>query len=193
MNNNLYGRNYIPGYQNNYNQQNMYEQNMYDQIDNQINQLVGMRNQIKNNVMQQSNQQHQQPPAINQTFQLAPNGAGGIRYVNSIDDVNKETVFFDTPFFSKDLTVLWIKTASGDIKAYELSEIVQKDEKDLQIEFLTARLNQLEGMMKNEQPNSNVNETKISTSTSTINEPVRESVEKDESTSIPRVSKSKTK
>ena len=144
MNNNPYTRNYAPNYQHN-----MYEQNLYDQIDGQINQLVNMRNQIKNN---QNNQQ--QPTAINQTFQLSPN-SNGIKYANSIDDVNKETVFFDTPFFSKDLSVLWIKNASGDIKAYELNEIIQKDEKDMQIELLQAQVNELKGMIENAKPNVN--------------------------------------
>ena len=99
------------------------QQNMYEQIDNQINQLQQMREQIKNN---------QQQPAINQTFQLAPTNSHTMRYANTIEDVNKETVYFDTPFFSKDMSVLWIKGVSGNIKTYELSEILPKDEKDLQ-------------------------------------------------------------
>ena len=82
MNNNPYNRNFMPQYVNNSNQQAMYEQTMYDQIDGQINQLVNMRNQIKNNATMQQSQQ--QPTAINQTFQLAPNGGNGMRYANSI-------------------------------------------------------------------------------------------------------------
>lgn len=122
---NPYARNYIPNY--GMNQQNNYEQNMYDQIDNQINQLVGMRNQLKNNSMQQTTPQ-QQPTAINQTFQLSPNGTYGMKYATSIDEVAKEAVFFDTPFFSKDMSVMWLKNAKGEIKAYELNEIIKKEE-----------------------------------------------------------------
>lgn len=191
MNNSLYNRNFIPQYSNNTNQQSVYEQNILDQIDGQINQLVGMRNQIKNNNQQQQSQQHQ-PTAINQTFQLAPNGNNGVKYANSIDDVAKETVFFDTPFFSKDFSVMWLKNANGDIKAYELNEIVQKDEKDLQIEFLMSQVDELKGMIKNEQSNSNANKKQISTDTTTDDEPIRESIKKNKSTSISRVSKSKT-
>ena len=132
---NPYARNYIPNY--GMNQQNNYEQNMYDQIDNQINQLVGMRNQLKNNSMQQTTPQ--QPTAINQTFQLSPNGTYGMKYATSIDEVAKEAVFFDTPFFSKDMSVMWLKNAKGEIKAYELNEIIEKDEKDMQIELLQAQ------------------------------------------------------
>lgn len=191
MNNNPYNRNFMPQYVNNSNQQAMYEQTMYDQIDGQINQLVNMRNQIKNNANMQQNQQ-QQPTAINQTFQLAPNGGNGMRYASSIEEVSKENVFFDTPYFSKDLSVVWIKKASGDIVAYELNEIVQKDEKDLQIEYLMSQVKELKGMIENEQSYSNVNEKQNETNTSKYDEPIGEPIKKSKSTSVSRVSKSKT-
>lgn len=180
MNNNPYYRPYMNPYQSNINQQ-----SMYDQIDSQIAQLNSMKEQMKNNA------NHQQQPAINQTFQLAPNGHGGIRYANSIEDVGKETVFVDTPFFSKDLSVLWIKNSSGDIKAYELNEIVKKDEKDLQIDLLTAKINELEGMIKNEQSNKTIIESKTSTDTEEHDKPVGATTQSTKSTSVSRVSKSK--
>lgn len=182
MNNNLYGRGYMNAYPNNY-----YQQSMYEQIDNQIAQLNTMKEQMKNNATQG---QHQQP-SINQTFQLAPNGAGGIKYVNSIDEVNKETVFVDTPFFSKDLSVLWIKNSSGDIKAYELNEIVKKDEKDLQIEFLTAKVNELEGMITNEQPITNVINEQDTTSSTGDDKTIGTESKSTKSSSISKVSRSK--
>ena len=111
---------------------NMNQQTMYDQIDNQIHQLQQMREQIKTNVNQQ--------PAINQTFQLAPSGTNTMRYANTIDDVDKEIVYGDTPFFSKDMSVLWIKNTKGNIKSYELNEIIPKDSKDMQIEYLQAQI-----------------------------------------------------
>ena len=86
------------------------QQNMYDQIDNQINQLQQMREQMKNNANQQ--------PAINQTFQLAPSNLGGLRYFNTLDEVDKEVVYSDTPFFSKDMSVLWLKNNKGEIKTF---------------------------------------------------------------------------
>lgn len=191
MNTNSYPRGYTPIYPNSFNQQNVYEQNIVDQIDGQINQLVGMRNQIKNN-NQQQNQQHQ-PTSINQTFQLAPNGGGGIRYANSIEEVSKETVFFDTPYFSKDLSVMWLKNASGDIKAYELNEIIQKDEKDLQIDFLQSQIEELKGMIRNDANVGNVNAEQITANTSTDDETNGTTIKKNKSTSISRVSTSKTK
>lgn len=183
MNNNYYPRTYTNPYQNIYNQQ-----NMYDQIDSQIAQLNAMKEQMKNN-----STQNQQQPAINQTFQLAPNNHGGIKYVDSIEDVSKENVFVDTPFFSKDLSVVWIKNSSGDIKAYELNEIIKRDEKDLQIDLLTAKINELEGMIKHEQSNTNVVEPEITTDTTEPSEPIRTTTQSTKSTSVSRVSKSKTK
>jgi len=135
--------------------------------------------------------QTQIPTNLTQNFQIAPNGNSGIRYANSIDEVNRENVFADTPFFSKDLSVLWIKRATGEIKAYELNEIVEKDEKDLQIELLTAEINELKGMIRNEQSTSNVDETKISKDTTTIDEPVGRTTKTSKSTSVSRVSTSK--
>lgn len=126
----------------------MYEQNLYEQIDGQINQLVNMKNQLRNNI-----QQPQQPTAINQTFQLSPN-SNGMKYANSIEEVEKETVFYGTAFFSKDLSVVWVKNMNGNIKAYELTEIVKKDEKDIQIEMLQAQIEELKReMMNNAKPN----------------------------------------
>ena len=106
-----------------------------DRIDNQIMQLQQMKEQI--------GQPIPQPTNLTQNFQIAPNGSTGMRYANSIDDVNKELVYVDTPFFSNDLTTLWIKNAKGEVKAYTLAEVIIKDEKDIQIEFLQAQIEEL--------------------------------------------------
>ena len=121
-----------------YNSQ-MYQQdlqNMRDRIDRQLQQVQGIQNQ--------------QPTAINQTFQLSPNqNQYGIKYVNSTDDVKKELVFADTLFVNKEYTQLWYKNASGDVKTYELREIVQIDEKDVKIANLTAQIEEMKGMIEN--------------------------------------------
>ena len=95
--------------------------------------------------------QPQQTPNINQTFQLAPTqNQLSMRYVNSMEDVNKELVFGDTPFFSKDLSVMWLKNVKGEIKSYELKEIVKRDEKDVMIESLQLQIDELKkGMTYN--------------------------------------------
>ena len=161
---------------------NVSQQNMYEQIDNQINQLQQMREQIKSNTMQ---------PAINQTFQLAPTGTNTMKYANTIDDVAKEIVYGDTPFFSRDMTVLWIKNTKGNIKSYELNEIIPKDTKDMQIEYLQAQIEELKGMIKNEQSNSNDFTEQNATSTTENDEPIGKPVEAYKSTSISKVSRSK--
>jgi hypothetical protein len=171
MNNNPYMRNYTPIYNSNFNQQNMYEQ-----IDSQINQLQQMREQIKNNTTQQ--------PAINQTFQLAPNSHNGMKYVDTMEDVAKEQVFMDTPFFSKDMSVLWVKNNKGDIKSYELSEIVPKDAKDMQIELLQAQINELKGRIENETNVANANAKQDETDTSANDGATRTTTKKNKSTSV---------
>lgn len=106
-----------------------HQQNV-DRINAQINELEKIKQQL---------QQPVQP--ITQNFQLAPNNY--IRYAKSLNEVNSTSVNGDTPFFSQDMAILWLKTATGDVKTYELKEIVEKDEKDLQIEFLRVQIEDL--------------------------------------------------
>lgn len=158
----MYNNPYMNNYTQNYNQQ-----SMNDRIDNQIAQLQQMKEQMKHN---------QQQPAINQTFQLAPQ-QNGMRYANSLDDVNKEMVYADTPFFSKDMSVVWIKNNKNEIKTYELNEIVPKDDKDIKIDFLLAQIEELKkGMIKDELHD-------------VINEPITKPNEDEEPTNVSNVSK----
>lgn len=115
-----------------------------DRINSQIADLERLKQQLP-----------QQAP-ITQNFQLAPQG--GMKYANSIEEVEKEIVYADTPYFSKDLSVLWLKNSKGDIKPFELKEIVKKDEKDLLIESLQLQINQMKEMIEHESNNANVNE-----------------------------------
>lgn len=119
---------------------NPYNQQMsIDKLNEQINNLEKMKSQI---------QQPVQQPSINQTFQLTPSQSN-IKYANNIEDVNKELVFYDTPFFTRDLSQMWLKNAKGEIKVFELTEIVPKDDKDIRIEFLEAQIKELKEGMKN--------------------------------------------
>ena len=118
-------------------------QTSIDRINSQIAELEKLKSQIPS----------VQP--ITQNFQLAPQNA--LRYANNIDEVQKEYVTGDTPFFSKDLSVLWIKSQNG-IKTFEIKEIVQKDEKDLQIEFLQTQIDELKKGQIYEH-NDNINES----------------------------------
>ena len=94
-----------------------------------------------------------------------------------MEEVSRDLVIGDTPYFSKDMSVVWIKNTKGEIKTYELNEIIPKDDKDIKIEMLIAQIEELKkGMIKDE---SNVS--------------INESVEDEESSSIQTISKSAKK
>ena len=156
------------------------QQSLSERIDNQISQLTQMKEQMKN-----------QQPAINQTFQLVPNGTNTMRYANTIDDVSKEIIYGDTPFFSKDMSVLWIKNSKGNIKTYELNEIIPKDSKDLQIEYLQEQIKELKGMIKNVSDVTNDNAKQNATDTSTDDDTIGKEFESKKSSSISKISRSK--
>lgn len=139
-------------------QQGFNQQSMNERIDNQIAQLQQMKEQMKN--------QQPVPTNLTQNFQIAPTHASGMRYANSLDDVNREMVYVDTPFFSKDMSVVWIKNNKNEIKTYELHEIVPKDEKDIKIDFLMAQIEELKKGMKRDESNGNVNESVADTNES---------------------------
>ena len=119
--------------------------------------LINMRDRIDKQLQQAQAQQmpNNQPPAINQTFQLSPNQANHIKYAENENDVSKELVFADTLFVNRAYTRMWLKNASGEIKEYELKEIIKQDEKDVQIASLMAKINELEMEMKKNERTSN--------------------------------------
>ena len=158
-----------------------------DRINAQINELEKMKSQIQQPIQPT-------PTNLTQNFQLAPTNREVIRYAESIEDVQRDMVIGDTPYFSKDMSIVWIKNTKGDIRTYELNEIVAKDEKDMQIEFLQAEIEELKkGMTKYEQSITNVNESEVTTSTTTSDESTREPIKESKSTSVSRVSTSKKK
>lgn len=122
-------------------------QDNIERINNQISQLENMRKQLQQPI--------QQPTNLTQNFQLAPNREV-IKYANNIDEVNKDVVIGDTPFFSRDMSVVWIKNSNGEIKTYELNEVVLKDEKDMKIDFLMAQIEELKKEMKINEYRANV-------------------------------------
>ena len=75
-----------------------------DRINNQIAELEKLKSQIP-----QVSITTQQPPNLTQNFQLASNNNNIIRYADNIDEVKKNIVISDTPFFSKDMSVMWLK------------------------------------------------------------------------------------
>lgn len=154
-----------------------------DRINAQMNELEKMKQQLQQPV--------QQPTNLTQNFQLAPTNRDVIKYASSIEEVRRDMVIGDTPYFSKDMSVVWIKNTKGDIKTYELNEIIPKDEKDLQIDLLMSQIEELKGMIKHEQSNTNVDEPKIAKDTATIDESVGEPVKKSKPTSFQKIPRSK--
>lgn len=114
-----------------------------DRINNQINELERAKAQYQ--------QPMQQP--ITQNFQLAPVSHDAIRYANSLEEVQRNVVIGDTPYFSKDMSIVWVKNVKGEIKTFELTEIIPKDEKDMQIELLKAKIDELERKVIDEPSN----------------------------------------
>lgn len=157
-------------YNNPYLSSNYNPQQNLDRINSQIAELEKMKQQIQQPISAPTN--------LTQNFQIAPNNREVIRYAASMEEVKREMVIGDTPFFSKDMSVVWIKNPKGEIKTYELNEIIAKDDKDIKIEFLMAEIQELkEGIKKNEKSNGNSDE----------------SIKDDESASVSSVSKPKTK
>ena len=142
-----------------------------DRINGQIAELEKLKSQIP--------QQVQPPTNLTQNFQIAPTNREAIRYANSIEEIEKDLVIGDTPYFSKDMSIVWIKNTKGEIKSYELKEIIQKDEKDIQIELLQAQIEELKKEMSNNARTNNPSS----------NEPIKS----EESASIPTSKSSKTK
>ena len=124
------------------------------------------------NELEKTKAQMQQPVPITQNFQIAPPTHDAIRYANSMEEVQRNVVIGDTPYFSKDMSVVWIKNPKGEIKTYELNEIIPKDEKDLQIEMLQAKIKELERNVVNEPVCESINEP-IEDEKSTSFSPIR--------------------
>lgn len=155
-----------------------------DRINNQIAELEKMKGQIPQQV---------QPTNLTQNFQLTPSNNSVMKYAGSIEEVEKAVIVGETPFFSNDMSVLWVKNSKGDIKSYELKEIKPLDEKDIQINYLQQQIEELKGMINSEKHYANDIKSEDATDTTTNDESVGKSVKASKSTSVSRVSKSKTK
>ena len=158
-----------------------------DRLNEQINNLEKLKSQIQQ-------QPQPQPTNLTQNFQLAPTSRDVIRYATSLEEVKRDMVIGDTPYFSKDMSVVWIKNVKGDIKTYELNEIIPKDEKDIQIEMLKAEIDELKkGRIVNEQPITNDDTEQNETDTTNDDETIGNTIKESKSSSVSRVSTSKKK
>lgn len=158
----MYNNPYMPSVYN--------QQASIDRINMQMAELEKMKEQLQKPI--------QQPTNLTQNFQLAPTNRDVIRYASSMEEVQRDMVIGDTPYFSKDMSVVWVKNTKGEIKTYELSEIIPKDSKDIQIEYLQAQVEQLKKEMRKYE------------SDDVTNESIAKSIESEESSDVPTISKS---
>jgi hypothetical protein len=179
----MFNNPYMSNYMQNYNQQ-----NLNDRIDSEIAKLQ----QMKTNMNQQ--QTNQQPPAINQTIQLAPTNNNGLKIVSGIEDVQKELTIVETAFVNVDYSILWIKNAKGEIRTFNLEEIKPKDEKDAIIEDLQFQIynlsNKIKELSSNEQWND---ESNVENRNEHESEQLDESIENKTTTNVSNVRTSKSK
>lgn len=129
-----------------------------DRINAQMAELEKMKQQI------QQPPQQQITPNINQTFQLAPTSNNNIKYANNIEDVNKEFVIVETPFFTKDFSQMWLKNPKGEVKIYELNEIIPKDDKDILISSLQMQIEELRKEINKNAKSTNTNDDESNSS-----------------------------
>ena len=112
-------------------------QNMKDRIDKNMQNYQ----QVQNQFMQP---QPPMPTNLTQNFQLAPQNTNPNElqsaYANNIDEVKNIFMTKNGIFVDKDLTVAWFKNTEGKIRTFSLTEIIEKDEKDIEIENLKKQL-----------------------------------------------------
>ena len=138
------------------------------QIMNFDKQILEERNKIAELERQKMQALYTPPTILNQTIQAGPQ-SNGIKYAESIDEVNREIVFADTLFINKGFTNLWFKNPRGEVKTYLLEEFIPKDEKDIKIENLEKQLNDLKKEITNNASKySSFNQSNNSTVESTV-------------------------
>lgn len=102
-------------------------------------------------------------PSINQTFQITPNQNNindfDGKFVKNIDEVKNTLTLKQTLFLNDDKTMLWIKDTTGAVKTYNLQEVIELDEKDVEINNLKKEINELKEMMRSERNNKYVDDT----------------------------------
>ena len=148
--------------------QNMQDlQNMREKIDRQMQQIQ----QLNQNQMQQQ----PTPTNLTQNFQLAPNPTNNeleSKYANNIDEVKNTFVMKTGVFVNKELNTLWIKNTNGDIRTFELNEIIPQDPKDVEINNLKLELQKMREMInydnKSDVDNSDFNEPNESKATTKL-------------------------
>lgn len=123
-----------------------------------IQEFQNMRDSIDRTMQRYQQQQQQNPmfpqqqiPQINQNFQITPttnNNEIQAKYVNDVEEVKNTFVSREGLFVNRDMTTLWVKNISGDIKSYSLQEIIEIDPKDTEIANLKNELASMRAMLQ---------------------------------------------
>ncbi len=137
---------------------------MYNNSQMYLQDLQNMRDRIDAQMRQFQQPAMQQPPAINQTFQLSnpPNADNDFdgKYATNLDEVKNTLALKNTFFVNKEMNTLWFKDVSGNIKTYTLSEVIELDAKDQEILELKKEIENMKGMILNaKSDNVNINES----------------------------------
>lgn len=121
----------------------------YNPYNNYMQDLQNMRDRIDKTMQQYQNQNTPQQPQIHQNFQIAPVQQSELeaKYVNNIDDVKNTFVMREGVFINRDLSTLWIKNISGEIKTYTLAEVIETDPKDVEISELKNEIASLRDLL----------------------------------------------
>lgn len=124
--------------------------------------LQDMRDRIDNQIRNYQQNQTQQPVTqpITQNFQLAPNPTNNeleAKYVDNIEAVKNTFVIKTGIFLNKDFSTLWIKDVTGKIRTFATEEIIEMDEKDKEIYQLKKQIEEMKGMIENDNKSDNTN------------------------------------
>ena len=137
--------------------------------------LQDMRDRIDSQIRNYQQNQTQQPitQPITQNFQLAPNPTNNeleAKYVDNIEAVKNTFVIKTGIFLNKDFSTLWIKDVTGKIRTFATEEIIEMDEKDKEIYQLRKQIEEMKGMIENDNKsdNSNANDEITKTKSSRV-------------------------
>lgn len=130
----------MPGL-NPYNPYNQPSVQMYkENLKNIMEQARGQLQQLDQMPMQQP----MSPVPITQNFQISPqsNNPNDLQssYVNNIDEVRNIFMQKNGVFVNKDLSNMWFKNTEGKIRTFTITEIIEKDEKDIEIDNLRQEI-----------------------------------------------------